>query len=432
MIVTVGAADVLVGAALGPEARDDLDDQVDVVRKQRVEVDERHRVELPEADIGGQPGVVCEPTAVLGEEKAERVLRAGVLRQDALARNFGDVRGLEVDLEREAVHEASQLDTLVIEASDQLGEFLLRRDDQPHLPAADPAETLHDCLEIKHLLDVAGHELADLIDHEDQTPPAAPPRHELLAPLGEERRGDVGPTVRRLAPAIGRRVGRRVQRMHDAAGMLNRDGDLALLDVPVLVEHLVVRLLEFVEPILAVKRDLQFRQVEVTGVAQALQEEPVHDLRDRLVAGTDAAVRGHIEDHGVGRDMLGDVLEQYLDPGVARASGEQIRGAIAQDAAVLEGQPQVFRETRLAGAEEAGDPDTNALVRFVGRLAVLLEDVDEVFTERVSDHVFGKLLPEDLLAGLIDLDDLLDATVDVAGEELLHGLVRHLVRPPSL
>ena len=36
----VGAADVLAGAALRPQAGDDLDDQVDLVGQQRVEVDE--------------------------------------------------------------------------------------------------------------------------------------------------------------------------------------------------------------------------------------------------------------------------------------------------------------------------------------------------------------------------------------------------------
>ena len=45
----VGAADMLAGAALRPEARNDLDDQVDLVRQQRVEIDEGLSVELGQA-----------------------------------------------------------------------------------------------------------------------------------------------------------------------------------------------------------------------------------------------------------------------------------------------------------------------------------------------------------------------------------------------
>ena len=45
----VGAADVLAGAALRAEAGDDLDDEVDLVREQRVEVDERLALELGQA-----------------------------------------------------------------------------------------------------------------------------------------------------------------------------------------------------------------------------------------------------------------------------------------------------------------------------------------------------------------------------------------------
>jgi hypothetical protein len=40
-----------------------------------------------------------------------------------------------------------------------------------------------------------------------------------------------------------------------------------------------------------------------------------------------------------------------------------------------------------------------------------------VRADRVGDDVLVDLVAEDLLVGLVDLDDLLDATVDVVGEE---------------
>ena len=52
--------------------------------------------------------------------------------------------------------------------SDELGELLLRGDDDPHLASADATEVLHDGLKVEHLLDVARHELADLVDDEQE------------------------------------------------------------------------------------------------------------------------------------------------------------------------------------------------------------------------------------------------------------------------
>ena len=92
----------------------------------------------------------------------------GVLRQHAPARDLGDVGRLEVDLQREAVHQARELDLLVVEAADELAELLLRGDDDPVLAAALHAEALHDGLQVEHLLNVARDELADLVDDEHQ------------------------------------------------------------------------------------------------------------------------------------------------------------------------------------------------------------------------------------------------------------------------
>ena len=56
------------------------------------------------------------------------------------------------------------------------------------LAAPDAAEALDDGLEVEHLLHVAGDELADLVDDEDDGVARLPPAHQLLAPLGEEAR----------------------------------------------------------------------------------------------------------------------------------------------------------------------------------------------------------------------------------------------------
>ena len=121
----IGTADVFARTALRPQPRDHLDDEVDLVGHQRIEVDEVLCRQLGQLDVGREPGVVGEAAAVLGEDLAQVLLGLSVLRQHALARDLRDVRRLQMDLQREAVHEARQLDPLVVEPTDELGELFL-------------------------------------------------------------------------------------------------------------------------------------------------------------------------------------------------------------------------------------------------------------------------------------------------------------------
>ena len=102
-------------------------------------------------------------------------------------------------------------------------------------------------------------------------------------------------------------------------------------------------------------------------------------------------------------------------------SAKRSAGGLAGDHAVLDRQAEHLREARLTGAEEARHPDGDAFVRLVRRLAVRVEDVRVVRADRVGDDVLVDLVAEDLFVGLVDLDDLLDATMDVVGEERLDG-----------
>ena len=196
-------------------------------------------------------------------------------------------------------------------------------------------------------MNIAGDELANFVHDEEQRLARAAPLHQLHAALGEVARRDVGALHRRLAPAIRRRVRRRIQLVHDAACLLHGDGDQALADVPVLVERLLVLGLEGVEATRFLQGDLQLGQVEIAGIPEALQKESVHDLGDALVAGADAAVGGDIEDDGLRGDLLGDVAEQHFGLGVADPLGEQLCRANTSDRAVLESESEVFREARL-------------------------------------------------------------------------------------
>ena len=166
----VGPADVATRATLRPQAGDDLDDEIDLVGQHGVQGDESIGSEGRELDVGGDLGVVGQPAAMVLKQLAEQLLGIGVLREHSLAGDLRNVGGLQVDLQfpREAVLKAGQLSPLVVEPGHDLGQLLLRRDDQPNLAAADSSQRLHDALQIEHLLHVAGDKLADFVDDENQ------------------------------------------------------------------------------------------------------------------------------------------------------------------------------------------------------------------------------------------------------------------------
>jgi hypothetical protein len=107
----------------------------------------------------------------------------------------------------------------------------------------------------------------------------------------------------------------------------------------------------------------------------------------------------------------------FLSPGARRNA----RPGLARDGAVRDREAEHLGEARLAGAEEARDPDRDALVRLVRGLAIRVEDAGVVRADRVRDDVLVDFVANDLFVGLVDLDDFFDATVDVVGEERLDG-----------
>jgi len=121
----VGAADVATCAALGAQARNDVDDQLNLVRQERVKGDEGISSEVGQAVIGADGGALGQASTVGFELLAEEPLAFCILGQDAAAGYFGNIGWLQVNLERKAVHEAGEFDALVVKAADKLGELLL-------------------------------------------------------------------------------------------------------------------------------------------------------------------------------------------------------------------------------------------------------------------------------------------------------------------
>jgi hypothetical protein len=165
---TICAAHVLASAACCAGTRDYIDNEVDLIGQKGIEIDERRGRQLRQFDVSGKTRMIGKSTAVLGEDLTLDLLRLGIFRQHTLARDLGDVGGLEVHLQRQAIHQACQLDALVIEATDEFRELFLRRHHDLQFAVAQTAEILHYALQVEHLLHIAGDKLADLVHHEDE------------------------------------------------------------------------------------------------------------------------------------------------------------------------------------------------------------------------------------------------------------------------
>ena len=116
----VRATNVLGRTSLRAEARDDLNDEVDLVGQERVQVDEAVARQFGQLDVGREPRVLGQAASMLIVERAKRRLSGRILRKDAAAGDLGDVGGLEMDLQRESVHQPGELDLFVVEAADEL------------------------------------------------------------------------------------------------------------------------------------------------------------------------------------------------------------------------------------------------------------------------------------------------------------------------
>ena len=62
---------------------------------------------------------------------------------------------MHLQLSRKPIHEPSELDLLVVEATDYIAELLLGRNHDPVFAATLYAKALHNRLQIEHLLNVA-------------------------------------------------------------------------------------------------------------------------------------------------------------------------------------------------------------------------------------------------------------------------------------
>src|SRR5690606_37655804 len=103
----VAAAHVAASAALSTQAGDDLDNKVNLVRKERIELYKLFLGKLGTATGPMKTGVHPKGTLVLPVEVPEQPLEAGLLGEHPPAGHLGDVVGSQAYLNGEAVHQSS-------------------------------------------------------------------------------------------------------------------------------------------------------------------------------------------------------------------------------------------------------------------------------------------------------------------------------------
>src|SRR5262249_41832080 len=136
----------------------------------------------------------------------------------------------------------------------------------------------------------------------------------------------------------------------------------------------------------------QFGKIKVLGVAETLKKESIHDLREGLVATTYASVSGNIENNCVCWNLFVDGFKQNLQLIIAGAYGKAITGGYIRDKPILDRKAKHFRETGFTRPEESRYPNSNALVRLIGRLSIRVKDIGVMRSNRVRNDVLIDLV----------------------------------------
>src|SRR4029077_8908345 len=92
--------------ALSAKTGNDLDDQVDLVGKEGIEINEFAGAEFRKSDVGADAGMFGHAGAVRLEKSPQVGLSCRVLRKHTLASDFSNIGGFQVNLKlwREPVH----------------------------------------------------------------------------------------------------------------------------------------------------------------------------------------------------------------------------------------------------------------------------------------------------------------------------------------
>ncbi len=206
--------------------------------------------------------------------------------------------------------------------------------------------------------------------------------------------------------------------MQHSTGLLLRERDITAL-LPALARELCGELLlERCQLPCRLQVDLELRVDDAARVAQPRQQRPVQREHHALTLAVDIPVRQQVHEHDDGLGLLMDDVQQRLGSRRLRTSEEALSCRLAEEIPVFEQVPQHLGEARLARTEEAADPDVGLLARHRQTLAVGLEHPGQRVDDVLCGDVLVDLIRDDLFVGELDLDDLLDRSVDRPAKDI--------------
>ena len=167
----------------------------------------------------------------------------------------------------------------------------------------------------------------------------------------------------------------------------------------------------------------------VAAVAQFFVEDAQEDLEDDIAVRIAVGLGVDVEEDDVGTALHRalDIGQQHgvLDLLLIEELGRPLGGAVLRIHRfdVLQQVGKDLDEVRLAGTEEARDPDAHArredgILGIVGSRQEGIEETAEIFGELLGDDVLVEFLPDAFGVALIGLDDAVDRAVDRLGEEV--------------
>ena len=339
-----------------------------------------------------------------------------------------DVAGLQVHLDGKPVLQLEQTGGVEHGGGVVLGQGLLGGGEEPDRAVADLFEVLGQPIQVEDEVGLGGHILADLVDDEEDVFLArlAPDQLDHLfgaLDLGlVDVQGQVLEIVRRgkeLGVEFGGQAGGDLvghQRLVAGIGPVNA------------VQFLLGPGLEGVQATVHFQHPLQFRHLEVLGIAGPLQHLQVEHRGNVFHGGPGQHLAGQIEEDDRRVIGGGDLVEQRPSGHGPELVLQELEEAVATDHhRAVQGEAQVLGEGTLARPVESRNPDAD----FVAAATLLSglhlpQQVRETLLDVFGDHVFGDFRPDLLIGAVLIGNDFLDGAAERPGrveeiEYLGHG-----------
>src|SRR5262249_7350753 len=122
---------------------------------------------------------------------------------------------------------------------------------------------------------------------------------------------------------------------------------------------------------------------------------------------------GYLEKNDLCGSLRIDEVQEVADAFILDLLLEEVCEVLAQKCLILKSVAEVLGKGAFSRPEESRHPNADPFVRVGRGLGDGSEQLVVLFADAVCSDIFGDLIVNGLLVGLIDLDDLLNLTAQV-------------------